>query len=397
MHTQIIGLLIMAILLIGVIAIFSNPKLRYAAKWKLVSQRGALTADQKIEYTDGVEAPYDVINADIIYGGSHVCINAAGYALPGSDTAGLIYVGEAMERVDNSLGNAGDKKVVVRRKGLIRMTFQTAITIANQGDNVFIYDDEKVDVTANVTNKIFCGIIAIYIDSTHAYVDINPAIQQADVATHIADTSAAHSASAISIADAGNFTAQTEVEAALQEIYQDIKSAQGIIPIPTPVMTSAGVALAAFNSEDAVSGGFCVTAKGLGIRWNNHATPGPAVGAKVIVPPEADITANMTLHIIAAKTGASAGDLPKFTVAAYNNVVGALYDADTSFGGDTDAMTNATAKTIQHLTLTLALADLAAYPGAVELTIKPKDGTLTTDDVIMFAAWITYKKKLLTA
>ena len=51
---------------------------------------GVLAADKAIEYTEGVELGLPVINADIIYGGSLVCVNAAGYALPGSDTAGLI-------------------------------------------------------------------------------------------------------------------------------------------------------------------------------------------------------------------------------------------------------------------------------------------------------------------
>jgi hypothetical protein len=361
------------------------------------SQRGTLSADKALEYKDGVEAELPVINGDCIYGGSFVCVNAAGYALPGADTAGLIFMGIATERADNTSGALGAIKVPVRRRGLIKATLGTAITIANVGDNVFLVDDESVDVTAQTTNDIFCGIITEFIDTTHAMIDIEPAIRQADVATHIADASAAHAASAISIADAGTFTAQTDVEGALAEIYQDGKSVQGIIPIPMPSISSAGVALAAFVSEDAVSCGYCVTAKGLGIRWNNHATPGPAVGSKVLIPPDADITANMTLHIIAAKVGASAGDLPTFAVGAYNNVVGALYDADADFGGATDAMANSATKTIQHVTRTLALADLAAYPAAVELTIKPTNGTLTTDDVIMFAAWIAYKKKLLTS
>lgn len=205
-------------------------------------------------------------------------------------------------------------------------------------------------------------------------------------------------AATVSIADAGNFTATATVEAALAEIYQSLLTAKGVVVIPTPGFSAAGVALAAFTSEDAISCGYCVTAKGLGIRWNNHATPGPAVGSKVIVPPDADVTANATLHILAAKTGATVGDATKFTVAAYNNVVDAAYDADASFGGDTGAMVgDDTAKHIQHLTLTLALADLAAYPAAIELTFKPKDGTLTTDDVILLAAWIEYKKKLLTS
>lgn len=357
----------------------------------------ALTADKKTEYTEGVEISIPVDDGDKIYAGSLVCVNADGYAVPGADTAGLIFMGVAREQADNTNGQDGDINVTVRRRGLFKMAFATAISAANVGDNVFLADDQTVDLAANVTNDIFCGIIAGYIDTSHAWVDIEPAIRQADVATHIADVSGAHAASAISIADAGSFTARTEVESALQEIYQSLLTAKGFIPIPTPVFTDAGAALDAFQDGDSAVPGYCVTAKGLGIRWNNHATPG-AVGTKIAMPPDADVTANMVLHILAAKTGATVGDATKFTVAAYNNDVGAAYDADDNFGGDTTAMTgDATAKTVQEVTLTLALANLTAYPAAVELTIKPKAGTLGTDDVIMLAAWIEYKKKLLTA
>lgn len=357
----------------------------------------ALTADKLIEYTEGVELAFLMEEAVKIYGGSFVCVNAAGYAIPGADATGLIFEGIANEQVDNSSGADGDKSVVLRRRGLVKATLGNTITIANVGDNVFIVDDETVDLTAYTTYDIFCGTIAGFIDGTHAWIDIEPAIRQADVATHIADASGAHAASAISIADAGLFTAQTEAEAALQEIYQSLLSAQGIINIPMPTITDAGVALAAFADASDPLPGFCVTAKGLGIRWNNHATP-TAVGTKVVIPPDADITADMTLNILAAKTGATVEDATKFTVVAYNNVVDALYDADGDFGGDTDAMTgDATAKTVQHVTLTLALANLAAYPAAMELTLQPKDGTLGTDDVIMLAAWISYTKKLLAS
>ncbi len=183
-----------------------------------------LAADKKLEYTEGVEVPFPVVNADIIYGGALVCVNAAGYALPGSDTADLIFAGVAVERVDNSSGDAGAKNVTLRRRGLFKMTFANSISQANVGDNVFLVDDQTVDLAANCTHDIFCGIIAAYIDSTHAWVDIEPAIKQADVATHIADTSGAHSASAISIADAGNHfaAAEAEVESALQKLAKSV-------------------------------------------------------------------------------------------------------------------------------------------------------------------------------
>ncbi len=357
----------------------------------------ALAADKSIEYREGVEISCPVDDGDKIYGGALVAVNAAGYLVPGSDTAGLIFMGVSTEQKDNTLGQDGDLVCNIRRRGLFKCTLGHSISQANVGDNVFLVDDQTVDVAAQTTHDIFCGIIAEYIDSTHAWIDIEPAIRQADVATHIADTSNAHGASAIAIADSGKFTDAAEVEAALAEIYQHLKSAKGIINIPMPVITDAGAALAAFSDGASAVPGYCVTAKGLGIRWNNHATPG-AVGTKVIVPPDADVTADMVLHILAAKTGNTLADATKFTVAAYNNDVGAAYDADDTFGGDTGAMTgDATAKNVQEVTLTLALANLTAYPAAIEFTIKPKDGTLGTDDVIMLAAWIEYKKKLLTA
>lgn len=356
-----------------------------------------LAEDKQIEYREGVELEFEMAASEKVFGGALACVNANGYCLECSDTADLIFQGWATEQVDNSDGSDGDLTIVLRRRGLVKVILDTAITIANVGDNVFLVDDQTVDLTANVTHNIFCGIIAGYIDTTHAWIDIEPAIRQADVATHIADGSAAHAASAISIADAGAFTSETEAEAALQEIYQSLLTAKGIINIPMPNITDAGVALAAFSNADDPLPGFCVTAEGLGIRWNNHGTPTP-VGTKVMIPPDADITADMTLHILAAKIGATVGDATKFTIVAYNNVVAALYDADADFGGDTDAMTgDAATKTVQHVTLTLALANLAAYPAAMELTLQPKDGTLGTDDVIMLGAWIEYQKKLLTS
>lgn len=183
-----------------------------------------LAADKAIEYTEGVELAFPVINADIIYGGAFVSVNAAGYAVPGNDTAGQIFVGVAVERKDNSSGEAGALSVNVRRRGLFKATLGTAITQANVGDNVFLVDDQTVDLTANTTNDIFCGIIAAYIDTTHAWIDIEPAIKQADVATHIADASDAHAASAIGLTDAGAHFAAAEntVELALQKLAKTI-------------------------------------------------------------------------------------------------------------------------------------------------------------------------------
>jgi hypothetical protein len=188
-----------------------------------------LAQDKNTSRRDGVTIGLPAIANDCLYGGSNICVNAAGYALPGSDTAGLVYKGVANNRADNIGGANGAIKVEVRRRGLFLMEFQTAISLANTGDNVFLVDDQLVDLAANVANLIFCGIIAEFVDSTHAWVDIEPAILQADVATHIADGSGAHAASAIGMTDAGNHFSAEEgtVELALQKLAKTIT-----IPLP---------------------------------------------------------------------------------------------------------------------------------------------------------------------
>ncbi|MDA3832597.1 MAG: hypothetical protein PF495_04295 [Spirochaetales bacterium] len=142
----------------------------------------ALSEDKQIEIQDGVEKDIQVAATEKIFAGALSCVNAAGYALEGSDTAGLIFQGIAMSQQDNSSGANGDLDIVLRRRGLIKCILGTAISIANVGDKVFLVDDQTVDITANVFNHIPCGIIAGYIDTTHAWIDIeSPPAAAADV------------------------------------------------------------------------------------------------------------------------------------------------------------------------------------------------------------------------
>lgn len=179
----------------------------------------ALAQDRNTHRRDGTLMPALVAESTTIYGGALTAVNAAGYLVAGADTAALIFHGVADGRADNSGGSNGDVTALVRRRGQYRFASASALTQANVGDNVFIEDDQTVALVADVTNAIFCGVIAEVAGANDCWVDIEPAIKQADVATHIADTSAAHAAAAISIADTGGFTEQTTVEAALAEIY----------------------------------------------------------------------------------------------------------------------------------------------------------------------------------
>ena len=133
-----------------------------------------------------------------------------------------------------------------------------------------------------------------------------------------------------------------------------------------------------------------------GIRWNNHANPDP-ISANVAILPRLDNASNVFLHLLAAKVGATVGDAVTWLVEAFNNLDAALYDADADFGGTSSAMTgDATSKTCQEETLTLALANIAADPGMITLTIQPTDGTLGTDDVILMGVWLEFTGVALT-
>lgn len=136
----------------------------------------ALSADKKSEYKEGVEASQPVDDGDIIYAGALAAYNAGGYLVPGSDTAALVFAGVSLDYANNSAGADGAVSARVRRKGVYKMAFSGSISQANVGNKVFLVDDQTVGLAATTTNDIFCGVIVEYIDSTYAYVDIEPAV-----------------------------------------------------------------------------------------------------------------------------------------------------------------------------------------------------------------------------
>lgn len=203
-----------------------------------------------------------------------------------------------------------------------------------------------------------------------------------------------------SLADAGGFTAAATVEAALAEVYQGLLTARRLIPIRlgSLVLGSSGAPLAVFADGASATPGLELTnSKAITVRWNNHATPTP-VATSIPMPLDLDDSKAVVAHFLVSKTGATVGDATTITVAAYEQIPGALHDADTDFGGATGAVTgNATAKTIADLTRTLAAADIHAAPAAITLLFGPTAGTLGTDDALLHGAWLEYSAKLLTA
>ena len=136
----------------------------------------ALTADKKSEFMEGEIIVLPVAASTKIFAGSFVCVNSGGFVVPGADTSGLVFAGVAREYADNSAGANGAVSVKVQRRGLVKSVTGT-ISAANIGNKVFLLDDQTAALAAGATNDIFCGVIARFIDSTHAWLDIEPAVQ----------------------------------------------------------------------------------------------------------------------------------------------------------------------------------------------------------------------------
>jgi hypothetical protein len=206
-------------------------------------------------------------------------------------------------------------------------------------------------------------------------------------------------ASGMALSGLSAFTAETEVNGALGEIYQDLKTTRALIRLrPTDFTLADGTPLALFVAgASTVPGLFLTDSKLFSVRWNNDAAPDPIISS-FHMPSDVDITQDMIVHFRASKTGATLADAATFGMSAFNQVDGALHDADVSFGGTSSAMVgNATAKTVQNVTLTLLAANLAAHPTSVTIAVQPTAGTLTTDDLCLIEVYIQYTRKPQTA
>ncbi len=285
---------------------------------------------------------------------------------------------------------------------------------ATEGGAIVIFAD-AAEQTAYPAASRFDGLVAILLDDgtlwdfdTGSSASATDWVRVPDADTgrwlrrqmsvaDMAATTAGHGAHLIGSQDAGSFTAQTTVEGQLQEIFQNLKSVQYQIDVDvTSAILAAGTPMAAFADNASSNPGVTlVDSEAVAIRWNNNASQ-TAIWYRAVMPQDLDDTADIVLHILASKTGATLGDATTFTVTAFFQTVGALHDADANAGGASSAMTgDATAKTVQELTLTLAAADVPPSPSALSFSVKPTDGTLGTDDVCVHAIWFEAKRKLL--
>jgi len=130
-----------------------------------------LSADRATAYRDGLEQELPVAASTLIYAGSLVAVDAAGYAVPAADAAGLVVMGVAMARADNSAGAAGDIQVVVRRRGVFRFK-GSGLAQAQVGQDMYAVDDQTVAAASVTTNDIKVGRLVAYISASDGWVAI---------------------------------------------------------------------------------------------------------------------------------------------------------------------------------------------------------------------------------
>lgn len=311
-----------------------------------------------------------------------------GCVTEGTNDPDLLAIGRFGETKDNTGGAAGAITVEVvfpRTVEVNRLLNDTVspVTAADVGKQVYWKDNNTA--TSSPTGSSPAGI-CWYIDPDDLMVRVEPTMR---FPAGLGDSG---EASGVSIDDTSQLFLGTDAEAALAELAYQYDYVP--IPLTSALDAATGALLAAFVGGASTTPGTELTnSKSAAVRWNNDAAPG-AIAINVAMPPGLDDAADVTFEALVSKTGATVGDATKLTVGAFEHIVGALHDADTDFGGDTSAVVgNATAKTITKVALTLALADIHAAPSGICLTIKPKAGTLGTDDLVLHEAWLKVKRK----
>lgn len=133
----------------------------------------ALTKDRNTQRRDVVVFADPMAASVKIFAGALVCLNAAGFAVPGSTSTTLKARGVAQEQVDNSTGAAGAQQVNTRR-GCFPFANSAAadeITRADIGATAYIVDDQTVAKTNGTNTRSAAGVIRD-VDSAGVWVDI---------------------------------------------------------------------------------------------------------------------------------------------------------------------------------------------------------------------------------
>lgn len=133
----------------------------------------ALTQDRKhLARWVGRTIVNGVAATTVIYAGSLVAKNAAGYLVPAADTAGLVVVGLALESVDNSAGANGAKTCQVQ-VGVFKFKNGGTANVDQATVHGLCYAADDQTVGKTTTNSIKAGVVEA-LDSDGVWVYVGP-------------------------------------------------------------------------------------------------------------------------------------------------------------------------------------------------------------------------------
>lgn len=142
----------------------------------------ALAADRNTVRMEG-DLRIGAAAATLIYAGSLVMRNSAGYVTKGATATGAVGCGRAEERVDNSGGAAG--AVDVRyRPGIFRFANSAstdAIAATDIGKPCYVVDDQTVAKTDGTASRSLAGFIE-GVDDLGVWVRFDEVLAQAYLA-----------------------------------------------------------------------------------------------------------------------------------------------------------------------------------------------------------------------
>lgn len=135
----------------------------------------ALTADRVTKSKGPLRRQrYKVAASAVLYAGAMVCLNATGFAVPASDTAGLSnVVGIVVAKADNTGGADGAIDVIVEYGGAFLINCAAAVTQADVGRDAMASDDQTVSDAGAMTNDIVVGRILEFVDEAQDKVWVN--------------------------------------------------------------------------------------------------------------------------------------------------------------------------------------------------------------------------------
>lgn len=196
-------------------------------------------------------------------------------------------------------------------------------------------------------------------------------------------------AATVSIADAGTFTDETTVEAALQEIYQHQQSAQKCVPVPLGAITlEDGTALT--KQATTVTGYAQLASKEIVIMIPVDAGSGEdAMGFSTTLPPDLDDSADVVVHVLVGKDADN--DALTLDCEVFPSTAGDVANADIQ-----DTAATAIVAAVTELTFTCGADGVLAAPCTLAVVLT-QGGTNDGDKVYIYGVWIEYTAQTLTS